>query len=127
MSIHAKKIVNATGPWVDGVRALDSIENNKKLKLTKGIHIVIDQKHFPLRQAIYFDTPDKRMVFAIPRDGKTYIGTTDTFFEEDIQNPIANQEDVDYLNRCHSLYVSKCDDSSEDVESTWAGVRPLNL
>ena len=41
--IHAKKIVNATGPWVDSVRALDSIENNKKLKLTKGIHIVMDQ------------------------------------------------------------------------------------
>ena len=52
---------------------------------------------FPVEQAIYFDTPDKRMVFAIPRDGKTYIGTTDTFFEEDIQHPIANQEDVDYL------------------------------
>ena len=123
--IHAKKIVNATGPWVDSVRALDSIENNKKLKLTKGIHIVMDQKHFPLRQAIYFDTPDKRMVFAIPRDGKTYIGTTDTFFEEDIQNPIANQEDVDYLIGAIHYMFPNVTISSEDVESTWAGVRPL--
>ena len=123
--IHAKKIVNATGPWVDSVRALDSIENNKRLKLTKGIHIVMDQKHFPLRQAIYFDTPDKRMVFAIPRDGKTYIGTTDTFFEEDIQNPIANQEDVDYLIGAIHYMFPNVTISSEDVESTWAGVRPL--
>lgn len=82
IAIHAKKVVNATGPWVDGVRALDAIENKKKLRLTKGIHVVIDQSIFPLHQAIYFDTPDKRMVFAIPRDGKTYVGTTDTFLKE---------------------------------------------
>ena len=50
ISIHAKKIVNATGPWVDGVRALDAIENNKKLKLTKGVHVVIDQSVFPLNR-----------------------------------------------------------------------------
>ena len=99
--IHAKKIVNATGPWVDGVRALDSIENNKRLKLTKGVHVVIDQYDFPFRQAVYFDTPDKRMVFAIPRDGKTYVGTTDTFFEGDIRHPVASRR-MWIINWCHS-------------------------
>ena len=125
VSIHAKKIVNATGPWVDGVRALDAIENNKKLKLTKGVHIVIDQSVFPLKQAVYFDTPDKRMVFAIPRDGKTYVGTTDTFFEGDIRHPVATPEDVDYLIQAiHSMFpLVKV--TADQVESTWAGVRPL--
>lgn len=125
ISIHAKKIVNATGPWVDGVRALDAIENNKKLKLTKGVHVVIDQSVFPLKQAVYFDTPDKRMVFAIPRDGKTYVGTTDTFFEGDIRNPVATPEDVEYLIQAiHSMFPL-VHVTSNQIESTWAGVRPL--
>lgn len=125
ISIHAKKVVNATGPWVDGVRALDAIENNKKLKLTKGVHVVIDQSIFPLKQAVYFDTPDKRMVFAIPRDGKTYVGTTDTFFEGDIRHPVATPEDVDYLIQAiHSMFPF-VHVTAKQVESTWAGVRPL--
>ncbi|SDO24747.1 homodimeric glycerol 3-phosphate dehydrogenase (quinone) [Psychrobacillus sp. OK028] len=125
ISIHAKKVVNATGPWVDGVRALDALENNKKLKLTKGVHIVIDQSVFPLKQAVYFDTPDKRMIFAIPRDGKTYVGTTDTFFEGDIQHPVATPEDVNYLIQAiHSMFPL-VHVTAAQVESTWAGVRPL--
>ena len=64
--IYAEKIVNATGPWVEEVLALDYSRYAKKLHLTKGIHLVFDQGVFPLRQAIYFDTPDGRMVFAIP-------------------------------------------------------------
>ncbi len=76
--IRAKKVVNAAGPWVDALRDKDGSKTGKQLRLTKGVHIVIDQKRFPLKQAVYFDTPDGRMVFAIPRDGKTYVGTTDT-------------------------------------------------
>ncbi|WP_313891171.1 glycerol-3-phosphate dehydrogenase/oxidase [Psychrobacillus sp.] len=125
ITIHAKKIVNATGPWVDSVRALDAIDNNKKLKLTKGVHVVIDQKHFPLQQAIYFDTPDKRMIFAIPREGKAYVGTTDTFFEGDLQNPLATKEDVAYLLQAIHYMFPTVQVSEQHVESTWAGVRPL--
>lgn len=125
INIHAKKIVNATGPWVDAVRALDSIDNKKKLKLTKGVHIVMDQSVFPLRQAIYFDAPDKRMIFAIPREGKTYVGTTDTFFEGNIEHPTATAEDVDYLlNAIHHMFPL-VNVSKKQVESSWAGVRPL--
>src|SRR5690606_39337265 len=75
--IYAKKVVNATGPWVDELREKDGSKTGKTIQWSKGIHIVTDQKHFPLRHAVYFDAPDGRMVFAIPRDGKTYIGTTD--------------------------------------------------
>src|SRR5690606_6656134 len=71
--IYAKKIVNATGPWVDIMREADRSKKGKVLRLTKGVHIVIDQSKFPLKQAVYYDTPDGRMVFAIPRDGKTYV------------------------------------------------------
>ncbi|KXH80615.1 glycerol-3-phosphate dehydrogenase/oxidase [Sporosarcina sp. HYO08] len=123
--IHAKKIVNATGPWVDHIRDLDHSKKGKTLKLSKGVHIVIDQSRFPLQQAMYFDTPDGRMVFAIPRDGKTYVGTTDTFFDADPMNPGMTAEDRSYILEAIRYMFPNVDISEKDVESSWAGVRPL--
>ncbi len=125
LNIHASQIVNATGPWVDTVRSNDSIANGKQLKMTKGVHIVLDHKDFPLEQAVYFDTPDNRMVFAIPRNGKAYVGTTDTFFDEDPKNPVASKEDVDYLIKAIAFMFPTIKLTFDQVESTWAGVRPL--
>ena len=123
--IKATKFINATGPWVDEFRSLDYTRNNKQLRLTKGIHIVFDQSKFPLKQAVYFDTPDGRMVFAIPRDGKTYVGTTDTFFDEDKASPKMNAEDRDYLiNAIHYMFP-EINLTKDDIESSWAGIRPL--
>jgi glycerol-3-phosphate dehydrogenase len=76
--LHAKQVVNAAGPWVDTLREADRSKHGKTLQLTKGVHLVFDGARFPLQHAVYFDTPDGRMVFAIPREGKTYVGTTDT-------------------------------------------------
>ncbi|UXR70441.1 glycerol-3-phosphate dehydrogenase/oxidase [Staphylococcus sp. IVB6246] len=126
--IHAKKVVNATGPWVDEVRRADYSKNNKQLRLTKGVHVVIDQSKFPLQQAVYFDTEhDGRMIFAIPRDGKAYVGTTDTFYDNDKSNPQVNQEDRDYLIDAINYMFPTVDVSDSDIESTWAGIRPLIL
>ncbi|MFF3100457.1 glycerol-3-phosphate dehydrogenase/oxidase [Viridibacillus arvi] len=124
-TIQSNSVVNATGPWVDEVRKKDQISNNKQLRLTKGVHIVIDQSRFPLQQSVYFDTPDGRMVFAIPRDGKTYVGTTDTFYEENPINPVATDEDITYLmDTIHDIFP-EVQITQKDVESSWAGVRPL--
>jgi glycerol-3-phosphate dehydrogenase len=125
ITIHASHIVNATGPWVDTVRASDSIDNDKQLKMTKGVHIVLDHSDFPLEQAVYFDTPDNRMAFAIPRNGKAYVGTTDTFFDEDPKHPIATKEDVAYLLEAITYMFPKIKLTPHHVESTWAGIRPL--
>lgn len=123
--ITANKIINATGPWVDEVRDLDGSKSGKTLHLTKGSHLVFSQQDFPLRQAIYFDGPDKRMIFAIPRGDKTYVGTTDTFYEGDIAHPTVTEEDRDYiLATIHSMFPS-LDISEEKVNSSWAGLRPL--
>ncbi|WP_100402993.1 glycerol-3-phosphate dehydrogenase/oxidase [Bacillus sp. FJAT-42315] len=125
IDIHAKKVVNAAGPWVDAVRKKDYSVNNKNLRLTKGVHIVIDQSKFPLRQAVYFDTPDGRMIFAIPRDGKAYVGTTDTFFDKDTANPKMLAEDRDYILKAIRYMFPEVKVEASDVESSWAGVRPL--
>ncbi|GAA4855415.1 aerobic glycerol-3-phosphate dehydrogenase [Paenibacillus vulneris] len=123
--IRAKKIVNAAGPWVDTIREIDGSKQGKRLHLTKGVHLVVDGKRFPLKQAIYFDTPDGRMVFAIPRDGKTYIGTTDTNYTGDIARPRMTVEDRDYILKAANFMFPTLKLEPKDVESSWSGLRPL--
>lgn len=123
--IRARQIVNAAGPWADTVREMDRSKEGKTLHLTKGVHLVFDQGRFPLRQAIYFDTPDGRMVFAIPRDGKTYVGTTDTNYDGDLENPVCTEEDLAYLLNAANGVFPGLKLVAQDVESSWAGLRPL--
>ncbi|WP_242309714.1 aerobic glycerol-3-phosphate dehydrogenase [Bacillus cereus group sp. BfR-BA-01331] len=123
--VYGKKIVNAAGPWVDTLREKDNSKKGKVLQLSKGVHLVIDQKRFPLGQAIYFDTPDKRMVFAIPREGKTYVGTTDTFYDKDAAVPHMTTEDRTYIINAINYMFPSVKITEKDVESSWAGVRPL--
>lgn len=123
--IRAKKIINAAGPWVDTLREKDRSNKGKHLHLAKGIHITIDGKQFPLEQAVYFDAPDGRLVFAIPREGKTYIGTTDTDYSGDISHLQMKVQERDYLLDAVNAMFSEVDLKAEDVESSWAGVRPL--
>src|SRR5699024_1969667 len=114
-----------TGPWVDEVRQLDYATNGKHLKLSKGVHIVFDKSVFPLQQAVYFDSPDKRMIFAIPRHGKTYVGTSDDFYEGDPKEMDVSKEEVTYLLNAIDYMFPHIQVSENSVESSWAGVRPL--
>lgn len=123
--IKGHRVINAAGPWVDKVRKLDYATNNKHLRLTKGIHLVIDKKKFPMEQAVYFDTPDGRMVFAIPRDKKVYVGTTDTVYDEAVINPKALESDHNYVIKAINYMFPDVHITEKDIESSWAGVRPL--
>jgi len=126
-AIKARKTVNAAGPWVDKVREKDSTapNSNKHLHLTKGVHIVVPFERFPARQALYFDVPDGRMLFAIPRQGITYLGTTDTTYQGDIQQPQTTEMDVSYLLRSANWMFPSLHLGPKDVISSWAGLRPL--
>lgn len=125
--IYAKKIINASGPWVDDLRELDDSKKGKTMHLTKGVHLVIDESKFPISNAIYFDTPfdDKRMMFAIPREGKTYIGTTDTNYKGDPKEPGVTLADVEYILAAANQMFDITPIQVTDVESSWSGVRPL--
>lgn len=124
-SIHADCVVNATGPWVDLIRKKDNSLKGKRLQLTKGVHIVVPYASFPVKQALYFDVKDGRMVFAIPRQNKTYIGTTDTVYIDEIDSPTANKKDVKYIIKAVNQLFPQVKLKIEDVESSWAGLRPL--
>jgi glycerol-3-phosphate dehydrogenase len=126
-AIYAKKIVNAAGPWVDTIREKDHSKKGKHLHLTKGVHIVISHQRFPMDQSIYFDTTngDKRMIFVIPRDGKVYAGTTDTTYSARPIDPKPTAADRDYILHAINGMFPTVHLTPEDVESSWAGVRPL--
>lgn len=124
-NIQAKVVINATGPWGDTIRQLEQRPLHKHLVQSKGVHIVFDATVFPLQQAVYFDTQDGRMVFAIPRDGKTYVGTTDTFYDGSLSNIYIEQEDRAYLLAAIRFMFPTVDVKETDIESSWAGVRPL--
>ncbi len=124
--IQADYVVNATGPWVDDVRRLGGTIHGKHLYLTKGSHIVVPWEKLPCQQAIYFDVPnDKRMIFAIPRLGVTYVGTTDTYYDSDKNDVRVSRADCDYLLNAVNLTFPGVDLSIDDIVSSWSGVRPL--
>ncbi len=123
--IQAREVVNAAGPWVDQLRKQDGSLKGKRLHLTKGVHLVVPQERLPLKQPIYFDVPDGRMIFAIPRGRITYIGTTDTNYDGPIDSPQMTPEDRDYLLKGVNHIFPSVGLTPEDVESGWAGLRPL--
>ncbi|GJM32541.1 MAG: aerobic glycerol-3-phosphate dehydrogenase [Saprospiraceae bacterium] len=123
--IRSKHVISAAGPWVDNLRKVDHSLEGKHLFLSKGVHIVVPHARFPVHQAVYFDVPDGRMIFAIPRNRVTYIGTTDTPYKGDINNIPVYREDVDYLLNAANNMFPTIMLTIEDVESSWAGLRPL--
>ena len=123
--VSATLVVNAAGPWVDELRTINKSKTNKHLHLTKGVHIVLPYHRLPVRQAIYFDVPDGRMIFAIPRGRITYVGTTDTDYNGDKNNVFATREDVRYIIDGVNETFPSVHLTLADVESSWAGLRPL--
>lgn len=128
IEIKAKLVINTSGPWVDKVRNLNFTRPvSPKMRPTKGIHLVVDAKKLPVPQPTYFDTgkQDGRMVFAIPRENKTYFGTTDTDYQGDFTDPKVTQEDVDYLLDVINHRYPEANITLADIEASWAGLRPL--
>lgn len=123
--VFARIIVNATGPWVDHVRSMDKSIKGKSLYITKGVHLIFDQDKFPLQQPIYFDVRDGRMVFAIPRDDKTYVGTTDTHYTDSYVHPTITEEDEQYLLTAVNEMFPTLSLTDKDIVSKYAGLRPL--
>jgi glycerol-3-phosphate dehydrogenase len=123
--IKSLKVVNAAGPWVDELRKADKSLKGKKLHLTKGVHLVVPYSKIPLKQAVYFDVSDGRMMFAIPRGKITYIGTTDTTYTGDTTHPQTTKADVNYILKAVNEMFTSVKLSEKDIISTWAGLRPL--
>ena len=124
--IYAQSVINATGPWSDRIREMSKDNVVRRLRPTKGIHIVIPTEKLHLNNAVVcFHPKDGRVLFAIPWGDRTYIGTTDTDYQEDPGLVAASSEDVHYLVDVTNHYFPGTGLHVNDVISTWAGVRPL--
>ena len=126
LEVRGRVIVNAAGPWVDAVRLLSEPHDQPRLRLTKGVHLGIRTERIGLSRIVVMNAPDKRGVFAIPRGGVTYLGTTDTFYDNPQDYPSVTMDDVLYLlesaNRTFAVDPLLTPD---DVVNGWAGLRPL--
>lgn len=128
ITINSKLVINTAGPWSDFVNKLDKkIDHKPHMRPTKGVHLVVDGEKLKVPQPTYFDTGenDGRMIFVIPRESKTYFGTTDTDCQGDFNHPTVEQADVDYLLKIVNRRYPKAKLTINDIEAAWAGLRPL--
>ncbi len=123
--IKTKYVISAAGPWVDELRTVNNSKKGKRLHLTKGVHLVFPYEKLPVKQSVYFDVPDGRMMFAIPRGKVTYVGTTDTNYNNDKDKVQTDLADAIYLLSAVNNMFPKINLGMEDIVSSWAGLRPL--
>jgi glycerol-3-phosphate dehydrogenase len=125
-TLGARVIVNATGPWVDELRALARVRDRgaRVLRRTKGIHCLLPRL---TERAIYHSTSDDRMIFVIPWREFALVGTTDTDFDGDLDRVHATRAEVEYLLEEVRQAVPDPRLVPDEVHYTYAGVRPLSF
>lgn len=123
--IAARSVINATGIFTDNVNRMDDPGGSGILTLSQGVHIVLDRSFLPGESAIMVPhTEDGRVLFAIPWQARTLIGTTDTPVEETSLEPRPLPEEVEFLMTHAARYLTR-DPAPTDVLSIFAGLRPL--
>jgi glycerol-3-phosphate dehydrogenase len=121
----ARIVVNATGPFTDELRRKADPAVRPMIAASQGIHLVLDGSFLAGDCAIVVPhTRDGRVMFAIPWQGHTLIGTTDTPVSETALEPVAQEQEIDFLLQTASRYLAKKPGRS-DVTSVFAGIRPL--
>lgn len=118
-TIATRAIVNATGPWSDRVE-----HSAVRLRLTKGIHLVLERSRLPVPDAVVL-TEGRRLLFVIPWGERVILGTTDTDYDGDPAAPVCEPGDVDYLLGLANETFPAAKLGRADVIRSWAGLRPL--
>ena len=125
MTIRAKVFINATGPFSDAIRLMANPKAGKRMRVSKGVHLVLPRDSMGGDTAILIPkTDDGRVIFMIPWQRRILVGTTDeecALTEKDI--PLEN-DDVDYLLKYVNRYLSKTI-TKDQIRSGFGGLRPL--
>jgi glycerol-3-phosphate dehydrogenase len=122
---QAKVVVNATGPFCDDLRRKADPAVQPIIAPSQGIHLVFDASFLSGDSAIMVPhTSDGRVMFAIPWHGHTLVGTTDTPIREATLEPVALEQEIEFILGTASLYLAK-KPARGDVLSVFAGIRPL--
>ncbi|MBL4844534.1 MAG: glycerol-3-phosphate dehydrogenase/oxidase [Planctomycetes bacterium] len=124
--VSAKITIVAAGPWTDEILQRLDGKQPKRLRPTKGSHVVLDRAQLPVNHAVVLTGPtDGRVMFAIPWGARTILGTTDTDEEAGPDGLEASRADVEYLLEAARSYFPALTATPDDVISTWSGLRPL--
>jgi glycerol-3-phosphate dehydrogenase len=119
LRVGARAVVNATGPWAESLP-----HSRVKLRLTKGIHLVVERARLPVTETVVM-TKGERILFAIPWGERTILGTTDTDYDGPLDDVRADTTDIAYLLQVTNQFFPGAELAEADVISSWAGLRPL--
>ncbi len=126
VQVHARVVVNATGPWADTLLQMDDPQSSKRMRPTKGVHLFVPREKIGGESAVAFPAhSDGRLMFVIPWGRFSIIGTTDTDYAGDYDHVYADAADVDYVIAAAQHAFPGAPLQKSDVISTFAGLRPL--
>jgi glycerol-3-phosphate dehydrogenase len=117
--VRARAVVNAAGSWAEGLP-----HSRVKLRLTKGVHLVVENARLPVAETVVM-TEAKRILFAIPWGERTILGTTDTDYDGPLDDLRADAADIGYVLQVTNRFFPGARLVNADVISSWAGLRPL--
>jgi glycerol-3-phosphate dehydrogenase len=124
-SISAKVVINATGVFSDQIIQMDQPGSRKLIVPSQGVHIVLDKSFLNGPHAIMVPhTTDGRVLFAVPWNDYVVVGTTDTLIEQTLEEPIALEEEIDFILENAGAYMTT-PPTRADVKSVFSGLRPL--
>jgi glycerol-3-phosphate dehydrogenase len=124
-TFHGKAVINATGVFADDVLQMDTPGQAKTISPSQGVHVVLDKSFLPGSHAMMIPkTDDGRVLFAVPWHNRIVVGTTDTPIPNASLEPVALEEEIEFILNTAGRYLTKAPKRS-DVLSVFAGLRPL--
>jgi len=125
MNLNARLIINATGVFADDIIRMDNPGSKPYIRPSQGVHIVLDKTFLNSNSAIMIPkTDDGRVLFAIPWYDKVVVGTTDTPLQIINLEPIALENEINFILQTAQKYLVKSP-KREDILCIFAGLRPL--
>jgi glycerol-3-phosphate dehydrogenase len=123
LEVRAKRVVLCAGVWTDLVHELGGIRAGYKVRMSKGVHLVVPYEAIRSDTGIILRT-EKSVLFIIPWGQRWIVGTTDTDWTGDRAEPTATGEDIDYILE-HANRILARPLTRDDVIGVYAGLRPL--
>jgi glycerol-3-phosphate dehydrogenase len=121
----ARVVVNATGPFADRIARLDDPDAPTMISPSQGVHLVVDRRFLPGEDGLLIpETPDGRIMFALPWHDHVVIGTTDTALKSTPRDPVAQAGEIEMILETAGRYLNPAPEES-DILALFAGVRPL--
>jgi len=126
-TVHAKGVINATGPFADELLTLSNPEGHKPIvSPSSGVHITLPNYYSPRKMGLLdAQTSDGRVIFFLPWQGNTIAGTTDSPSAV-VRDPKPGEDDVEWvLDEVRNYLSPDIQVRRGDVLSAWSGLRPL--